>query len=436
MTIRPRTVAPRAVAPRAVALRAALRALGGCQLASLRSLVTSVRGVAAAGALTLLPVGLGLPLMAPAARLVRRGADRERAALARWTGHATAAPEPLPDTGLVALLGAPGFRRELAWSWLSPWAGGMLVAVPPTLVGYGLSGALVQPFVWRLLGPGNWYAFVPVDSTANAVAAAVLGLGFAAAGVWLAPGVLERYGTWTARLLDGPDRDRLERRIDQLTDSRSVVLDTQAAELRRIERDLHDGAQARLVALGLTLDRAEHLLDEDPATARRLLGEVRATSERALQELRDLVHGVLPPVLADRGLADAVRSLALDSFLDVGVDAALPGRLPAPVEAAAYFAVAELLANAAKHSGGSRVDVELRCADGLLRVTVRDDGRGGADPGRGSGLAGVRRRLAAFDGTLALDSPPGGPTTVILELPCASSSPKTSSSSATASPAP
>ncbi|MDR3033694.1 MAG: histidine kinase, partial [Kitasatospora sp.] len=275
-----------------------------------------------------------------------------------------------------------------------------------------------------------------VDSTANALAAALLGLGFTAAGLWLAPPGLARYAAWTARLLEGPAQARLEHRIDQLTDRRAVVLDTQAAELRRIERDLHDGAQARLVALGLTLDRAEQLLDEDPATARRLLGEVRSTSERALQELRDLVHGVLPPVLADRGLPDAVRSLALDCFLDVEVTADLPGRLPAPVEGAAYFAVAELLANAGKHSGGRRVDVELRCADGRLRAVVRDDGRGGADPGRGSGLAGVRRRLAALDGTLALDSPPGGPTTVTLELPCASSSPKTSSSSATASPAP
>ncbi|ROR42481.1 sensor histidine kinase [Kitasatospora cineracea] len=421
--------------PQSVRVRAALLALGRCHLASWRALVTSLRGLAAGGALTLLPVGLGLPLLPPAARLLRRGADRERALLARWTGRAPAAPEPLP-AGVVALLGAPGFRRELAWSWLAPWSSCLLVAVPPALVGYGLAGALVQPFLWQLLGPGNWYAFVPVDSAVGALAAALLGLGFAAAGLWLAPPVLARYAAWTTRLLDGPAQARLERRIDQLTDSRAEVLDVQAAELRRIERDLHDGAQARLVALGLTLDRAEQLLDADPATARRLLGEVRATSERALQELRDLVHGVLPPVLADRGLADAVRSLALDSFLDVEVTADLPGRLPAPVEGAAYFAVAELLANAGKHSGGRRVDVELRCADGRLRAVVRDDGRGGADPDRGSGLTGVRRRLAALDGTLALDSPPGGPTTATLEIPCASSSPKTSSSSATASPAP
>ncbi|RKE20800.1 sensor histidine kinase [Streptomyces sp. TLI_171] len=414
---------------RQAAAGAALRALGRCELLSLRALAVSVRALAAAGALSLLPLGAAGPVRA-AARGLRRAADRERALLAPWTGTALPAPEPLPGT--AAGLGTAAFRRELAWAWLGPWTAGALAAVPPSLVLYGVFGTLVQPFLWRRLGPGNWYAFVPVDSAGLAAAAALLGAGFVAAGLWLAGPVLVRYGVWTGRLLGGPGTDRLERRIGQLTDSRTQALDLQAAELRRIERDLHDGVQARLVALGLTLDRADRLVDSDPAAARRLLGEVRATSERALQELRDLVHGVLPPVLADRGLPDAVRSLALDCVLEVEVDAALPGRLPAPVEAAAYFAVAELLANAAKHSGGSRVRVELRCADGRLLAVVADDGRGGADPACGSGLAGVRRRLAAFDGALALHSPPGGPTTATLELPCASSSPKTSSSSATA----
>ncbi|MGW7307086.1 sensor histidine kinase, partial [Streptomyces sp. NPDC054835] len=210
------------------------------------------------------------------------------------------------------------------------------------------------------------------------------------------------------------------------------ALDVQAAELRRIERDLHDGAQARLVALGMALEQATRLLDTDPPAARALLVEVRATSERALQDLRELVHGILPPVLADRGLGDAVRSLALDSFLDVHVDNALPpGRLPAAVESAAYFAVAELLANAGKHSGGREVRIGLGHDAGVLRVSVADDGRGGADAATGGGLPGVRRRLLAFDGTLTLHSPPGGPTLATLEIPCASSSPKTSSSSAT-----
>ncbi len=139
-------------------------------------------------------------------------------------------------------------------------------------------------------------------------------------------------GAGRVRLLAAPYTIRLVRRIEHLAGSRADVLDVRAAELRRIERDLHDGAQARLVSLGMTLDGATRLLDHDPQAARGLLQEVRATSQRALQDLRELVHGVLPPVLADRGLGDAVRSLALDSHLDVHVEAALPGRLPAPVE--------------------------------------------------------------------------------------------------------
>ncbi|MFD8598674.1 sensor histidine kinase [Kitasatospora sp. NPDC059646] len=418
-------------------LRGLLVAYWRCQKLSLAALATCLRSLAALGALALLPVGAGLLLVPRAARLLRRGSDRERDRTARWTGTVIDAPDPLPTgptaTGrAVAVLGSPAFWRDLAWCCLGPWSAGLLVAIPPTLVVHGLFGVLVQPFVWRHLGPDNWYAFVPVESTGTVLAAAVLGAGFVAAGLWLSVPVLARYGAWTGRLLGDPYAARLERRIGQLTDSRADALDTQAAELRRIERDLHDGAQARLVSLGLTLDQADRLVESDPTAARRLLGEVRASSERALQELRDLVHGILPPVLADRGLPDAVRSLALDSFLDVEVDAELPGRLPAAVEGAAYFAVAELLANAGKHSGARTVRIRLRCADGLLRATVTDDGRGGADLSRGTGLAGVRRRLAAFDGTLALVSPPGGPTTATLELPCASSSPKTSSSSATA----
>jgi signal transduction histidine kinase len=223
---------------------------------------------------------------------------------------------------------------------------------------------------------------------------------------------------------------QLADRIEHLTTTRSEAVDTQMAEIRRIERDLHDGAQARLVAMGMTLDAAERHLESNPEAVRTLLAEARQSSSKALQELRDLVRGIHPPILADRGLADAVRSLAMLSPLKTEADIDLPSRPEPPLESAAYFAVAEVLTNAAKHSGAERVWIDLRhdVEDGMLRIGVTDDGRGGADASRGSGLRGIERRLATFDGVLAVTSPPGGPTIVTMELPCALSSPKTTSS--------
>jgi signal transduction histidine kinase len=179
--------------------------------------------------------------------------------------------------------------------------------------------------------------------------------------------------------------------------------------------------------MGMTLDAAGQLIESNPAAARALLLEARDTSVKALAELRDLVRGIHPPVLADRGLGDAVRALALDSPLRARMASDLPGRPPAPVESAAYFAVSELLANVSKHAGANQTWVDIRYTDGMLRVGVSDNGRGGADPQRGTGLRGIERRVAAFDGVLAVNSPPGGPTAVTMEIPCALSSLKTSS---------
>ena len=212
-----------------------------------------------------------------------------------------------------------------------------------------------------------------------------------------------------------------------MTRTRSDATETAVAELRRIERDLHDGAQARLVALGMSLRAVEQLMGSNPEAALALVAEARETSSRALEDLRDLVRGIYPPVLADRGLAEAVRNLALDTVLDVDVHVDLLGEPPMPVAAAVYFAVAEALTNAVRHAGAGAVQVGLEHADGTLRATVADDGRGGADASGGSGLAGVERRLATFDGILAVSSPLGGPTIVAIEVPCALSSVKISS---------
>jgi len=239
-----------------------------------------------------------------------------------------------------------------------------------------------------------------------------------------------------ARLWFGPtESSRLAQRVERLKQTRSDVTVTQAAELRRIERDLHDGIQSRLVALGMKLGAVEALVDTDPAAAKRLAAELRAASSEALTELRVLIRGIHPPVLSERGLLDAVRALALDSPLKSEVTGSLPGRVEEPVEACVYFAVSELLGNAAKH-GAKRVSIDVGFADDLLTVVVTDEGPGGANPALGSGLRGIERRLGGFDGRLTLTSPIGGPTKATLEIPCQidlePSSPRTSTSSETA----
>jgi signal transduction histidine kinase len=210
----------------------------------------------------------------------------------------------------------------------------------------------------------------------------------------------------------------LTQRVDRLDRTRSDATSTAVAELRRIERDLHDGAQARLVAVGMSLRAAEQLMPASPEAALALIGEARETSSRALADLRDLVRGIYPPVLADRGLADAVRTLALDTPLTVETDITLSGEPSMPIAAAVYFGIAEILTNAVRHSGADKVEIGIGYAGGQLRATVTDDGGGGADASKGTGLVGVERRLATFDGVLAVSSPPGGPTIVAIEVPC------------------
>jgi signal transduction histidine kinase len=260
-------------------------------------------------------------------------------------------------------------------------------------------------------------------------ALALLGLTIVAAGLVTAPWLLRGYGLLARALLGPAGQAQLASQVRHLTQTRAEALDAGAAEIRRIERDLHDGAQARLVAMGMTLDAAGQVVDTNPEAARALLYEARDASVRALAELRALVRGIHPPVLADRGLTDAIHALALDSPLRIDVVSDVCDRLPAPVESAAYFAVSELLANVSKHAGARRAWIDIRHAEGMLRVGVTDDGHGGADPAapKSTGLRGIERRLAAFDGVLAVSSPPGGPTSVTMEIPCALSSPKTSS---------
>jgi signal transduction histidine kinase len=210
-----------------------------------------------------------------------------------------------------------------------------------------------------------------------------------------------------------------EHRIRRLEHTRAGAVDVQESELRRIERDLHDGAQARLVALGISLGMAEQALERDPESVRRLLAEAREGAGEALEELRDLARGIRPPILTDRGLQPAIAALIARTPLPVTLSADARDRYSSAVETAAYFTVAEALANAIKYANAEHVDIRIKAANGVLVAEVVDDGDGGADP-RGRGLTGLRQRAEALDGTLVVTSPAGGPTTVRAELPCGS----------------
>jgi signal transduction histidine kinase len=301
--------------------------------------------------------------------------------------------------------------------------------VPVALVGFAAWGFAIASS-WQSLAAGRnghqvIYGAVQVSSPQMALLAGAEASVFLALAAWLVPRTI---GAHARTLLHpGPDPE-LAGRVQQLTETRGHAIDAATSELRRIERDLHDGAQARLVALGMNLRAVERMLPTSPQAALALVAEARETSSRALSDLRNLVRGIYPPVLADRGLGHAVQALALDTPLPVRVDVDLPGRLTAPVESACYFAVAEVLANAVRHSGASHVDIRMQHTDGTLRIEVCDDGIGGADQAKGTGLQGVERRLGTFDGIMAVSSPTGGPTMVVMEVPCALSSPKIFSS--------
>jgi signal transduction histidine kinase len=418
-------------------------------LGSVRGLAFLGLVVAEAGLLLALALELSfaifvfpLLLIPPTLLAVRRVANVTRRLSGEWCGVPIAVPyRPYagPDQqagtwhrfgqAMGRLLTEPATWRDLLWELVDTLIAWVIPFIPVTVVAWGLFGVFM-PAYWSPIahaGGNQWYAFIHVTSWFTAALCVPLGLAFLALGLWCAPKCLSCYGTVARSMLAPTRKAALQQQVAQLAESRAEVVDTGAAEIRRIERDLHDGAQARLVAMGMTLSAADEMLDQNPAAARALLAEARDSSARALTELRALVRGIHPPVLADRGLGEAVRALAMDSRLKVKVTNELPGRPPVPVESAAYFAVSELLANVSKHAGAQQAWVDMRYERGLLRIDVGDDGRGGANPSDGTGLRGIERRLSAFDGILALSSPPGGPTVATMELPCELSSPKTSS---------
>ncbi|MEU1848831.1 sensor domain-containing protein [Streptomyces sp. NPDC019990] len=376
--------------------------------------------------IALIPVGVGLVTTPYVLSGVRAFANWRRVLAAEWGGvRIPREYRPLPDgskpwSRTLVMLRDPATWRDLRWLAVDMTAGCVTALLPAVLLFYPLEGLAIAAGLWRLLdgGDGYWFGFVRVHDQGSAFSAGVLALLLLFFAHFFTPRLLDVHFRLTRAVL-GSNQGELAERVRVLTETRRDAVDASAAELRRIERDLHDGAQARLVAVGMDLGTIEALLDKDPAQARELIAQARRSSAEALTELRELVRGIHPPVLAERGLGDAVKALALRLPVATEVSVDLPGRAEAPVESAAYFAVSEVLTNAVKHSGADRIWVDLHHTDGMLRASVTDNGKGGAVVEAGSGLAGVERRLGTFDGVLAVSSPAGGPTMVTLEIPCA-----------------
>jgi signal transduction histidine kinase len=308
--------------------------------------------------------------------------------------------------------------RDLGWLLVAASLGFALAMLSATIF-LSIFWYLVFPFLFAVTPDGVFdmqLGFMTIDTQAESFLVWTAALFFFLVW-WFASIPLTRLRAGIDRAMLSNRTQRLEARVRDLSSSRAESVDQSAAEIRRIERDLHDGAQARLVALGMSLGMADEMLARDPEAARTMLAEARLTTSAALGDLRSVVRGIHPPVLADRGLAGAVQALAMDMAIPVTVTVTITGRPPAPVESAAYFAVAECLANVVKHARAARAWISLERRDDGLHVEVGDDGCGGADPAAGTGIRGVVRRLSAFDGTLALSSPQGGPTLVTIDVP-------------------
>lgn len=383
--------------------------------------------------LAALPVSLMFAWMIPAATegLVRL-ANSERYRATSYLGLPQDPPlppaAPRRSGDVVTLFHDKSFKRSL-WLLLGP-----LVMIPELLIAViavtGVPSALLSMALWKVESGGASLMGFQVDSWSEALTLGPLqvavSLGFLG---WVAPAVARGHAQAVRRLLAPSaaelDTARLQQRVEELTKSRAGAVDSHGAELRRIERDLHDGTQAQLVSLAMRIGIAKQTMADDPEKAAKLLDDARDGAEQAMNELRGVLRTMYPPILADRGLAGAVSALCARCPLPVELRLGELGQVPAPVEAAAYFVVAESLTNVTKHSAAGHVDVLMERRGSELYLAITDDGIGGARIneqsdllGRGSGLHGMLHRVQAIDGQMELESPIGGPTTLEVMLPC------------------
>ncbi len=361
-----------------------------------------------------------MPILTATFLLVRAGAELEIRRTEAFLGIEVRRPPKTPPVqGWLAKLLAP-FRDPASWKallyhgFVLPLRGIFSFVIVVTLVATAGAAAALPFYFWALPHHGvqvndHSYWNDPWQIAVMTLAGLVLGY----VTIWVIRGLAWVDVQFVRGLLGASRTASLERRVD-------AAMDASDSERKRIERDLHDGAQQRLVTLGMDLGLALEKLDSEPAEAKALLTDAHTGVKEALAELRNLARGIHPAILTDRGLDAALSALAARAPIPVDVDVELPERPPASVEAAAYFVVAEGLTNIAKHAQAQRAAVGVSQVDGRVRVVVADDGRGGAEAVEGGGLAGLADRVASLDGSFAVSERPGGGTTMIVELPCAS----------------
>ncbi|MFD9885016.1 sensor histidine kinase [Streptomyces alboflavus] len=372
---------------------------------------------------------IGIPLLALGLMACRGFGALERIRARTLLGVDVKDPHPLKprDKGFMAWMGAV-LKSGVSWRHVVY----ALIHMPWALFSFVVT-AVFWTYGWAMLTYPLWFWLFPLYGGQDGIQLygddghrIYLDNPFEI-GLTAGTGLLVTLATpWIVRALTTVDRllvlgllgpSRLVSRVVELESDRGVVVDTAAADLRRIERDLHDGAQARLVALAMDLGLAKEKLAEDPEAAARMVDEAHGEVKVALQELRDLARGIHPAVLTDRGLDAALSALAARCTVPVEVEVDLAARPAAAIEGIAYFTVSELLQNISKHSGAGRASVDVWKVEDRLMLQVGDDGRGGADVSAGSGLAGLAERLDAVDGILVVESPVGGPTLITAELP-------------------
>jgi signal transduction histidine kinase len=371
-------------------------------------------------------LGPGLLLLPASLMRLRRSADAHRHRAAMVLGTEIRSDYRTPKGGLLirahTMLTDRATYTDLAWLALHSLFGLFSCALTLSLC-VGAVSWMTTP-LWWLLVPKAQFLFWEINSWTDSLGAVIVGLAYAALAGFIVPTLARAHARLTRFLLKARRRKvSLARRVEELTASRAEALDAHAAELRRIERDLHDGAQAGLVSISLRLGLIKQAVNRRPEQLPEMIDRTHELAEQALTQLRQAVRAIYPPILVDHGLAEAVRSLVaacqVPTELDVETTAA-EGRAPVAVESAAYFVISEALTNVAKHSGATQAQVRVHTTGDKIRITVWDNGRGGVSEDAGSGIRGIRRRVAAFDGTTELTSPDKGPTTLRVELPCGS----------------